>query len=198
MSCGCSTQAEKHFFQAAYTLLEVTIIVLILGIIALMVLPDFSSSNPKKLDLTAHSIAEALRYARSEAIRNGEIRGVLIDTDHSDSQGKDITVFIPDLSGSPFAILEILYHPISKQAYDFWLEKIPMAEGVKFMSTAEPFSFAGISGTRKYLFFNKNGAPVWLEDSVLSRFTGGDIQLLYAGLTRTISIHPVTGKVVVH
>lgn len=197
MSSSCNHQPEKHFFQAAYALLEVTIVVLILGITSLIVLPDFSPGNPKKLDLAAYKVAEAIRYAKSEAIRSGELRGVLIDTDNADPQGKDITVFIPDLSGSPFAILDILNHPISKQAYDFQLETIPAAEGVKFMSTTEPFSFNNISGSRKYLFFNKNGAPVWLEDGVLNRFTGGDIQLLYGDLTRTISIQPVTGKVTV-
>lgn len=197
MSSSHHSQPEKLFFQAAYTLLEITIIVLILGILAAIVVPNFSASNPKKLDLVAYNVAEALRYARSEALRSGEIHGVLIDTNNSDSQAKDISVFIPDLSGNPFGILQILNHPLNKQAYDFFLEKIPLAGGVKFASSTEPFSFAGISGTRKYLFFNKNGVPVWLENSVLSRFTGGDIQLQYSDLTRTISIQPVTGKVTV-
>ncbi len=183
--------------QTGFSLIELTVIVAILGITALVVIPDFSSTDPQRLELAANRVAEALRYAKREAIRTGGIRGVLVDTDDGEPLGKDITVFEPDLSASPFGILTKLTHPVSRQPYDFFLEQSSTTRGVEFASSAKPFSFEGVSGSQNNLFFTAQGVPVWVEDSVLSRFTGGDIQLTYGGQDIIITIQPVTGRVMV-
>ncbi len=183
--------------HAGFSLIELTVIVAILGITALVVIPGFSSTDPQKLEQAANRVAEALRYAKREAIRTGGIRGVLVDTDDGDVLGKDIMVFEPDLNDSPFSVLAKLTHPVSKQPYDFLLEKSSTTHGVKFASSVKPFSFEGVSGSQKSLFFTAQGAPVWVADSVLSRFTGGDIQLTYGGQVKTITIQPITGRVMV-
>lgn len=181
--------------SAGFTLLELTLIVLIIGLLAAVISPDFSISKQKKLDVVAYKVAEALRYARNEAQVNNAIRGVLIDTDNADSRGKDITVFIPDNSSSPFAIQTILIHPVDKHNFDFKLAAIPSANGVSFVSTAMPFSFQGVNSNKKYLFFNSNGAPVYLDNNQFYRFLGGTIQIQYDGLKRSITIQPITGKI---
>ncbi len=185
----------KALLSNGFTLLELTFIVLIIGLIAAVISPDFAIINQKKLDVAAYKVAESLRYARNEAVHNNALRGVLVDTDNTDAQGRDITVFIPDTSSSPFAMQSILIHPVNKHNYDFKLAAIPSAKGVSFASTALPFSFQGVSGNKKYLFFNASGAPVYLDNNRLYRFLSGNIQIQYDGLTRTIAIQPITGKI---
>ena len=52
------------------TLVELLVVIAILGIAAVVAIPEFfSSSNPHTLDLAAEEVANAIRFARSEAIR---------------------------------------------------------------------------------------------------------------------------------
>ena len=46
------------------------------GIAAAVAIPDISTTNPNRLDLAAEEIAQAIRFARSESLRTGEIHGV--------------------------------------------------------------------------------------------------------------------------
>jgi prepilin-type N-terminal cleavage/methylation domain-containing protein len=177
------------------TLVELTIVVAILGITALVMIPGYSATDPQKLELAANRVAEALRYARSEAMRSGEMHGVLLDVDDTDASAKDIIVFKADLTISPFGNAGTLYHPLSKHPYDLWLDKGGFTQNVKFASTNHPFSFEGLTGTKKHIFFTAQGIPVYADNGVLSRFTGGDIRLDYGGKTRTVSIQPTTGRV---
>ena len=87
-------------YRAGFSLLELSASLFILGIMILVMIPSFSSTDPKKLELAAEIVAQALRYARSEAMRTGEIHGVLIDTNDSQALGRDITVFKADLGQS--------------------------------------------------------------------------------------------------
>ena len=61
-------------WQRGLSLIELTAVIAILGIIALAVLPSFSSTDQYKLELAAQKIAEALRYARSASLRSGVLR----------------------------------------------------------------------------------------------------------------------------
>lgn len=185
----------KHSVQTGFTLLEITIIVLIIGLLAAVISPNFSLSKDKKLDVAAYKVAEALRYARNEALHNKALRGVLVDTDDSDNRGKDITVFIPDTSLSPFGIQGILTHPVTKNDFDLQLSRIPSAQGVTFATSSKPFTFQGVSANKKYIFFSGNGTPVYLDNGKLYRFISGSIQLKYEDSSRSITIQPITGKV---
>lgn len=178
-----------------FSLIELTAVVAILGITALVVIPSLSPTDPHILELAAYRLADALRYARSEALRTGEIHGVLVDTDNGHADARDILVFKADTTGSPFGNAQTLTHPITKQPYDLWLGKGGITSNVEFAKAAKPFSFAGVTGPKQYMFFNAQGVPVWLEDGVLSRFTGGDIELVCGNEIRTISIQPISGRV---
>ena len=88
------------------TLVELLVVVSILGVVALVAIPDFSSSNPQTLDLAAEEFANAMRFARSEAIRTGEPRGFRQPADT-----KRIRVFRPDTGTSPWTLNYDVYHP---------------------------------------------------------------------------------------
>jgi prepilin-type N-terminal cleavage/methylation domain-containing protein len=179
------------------SLIELTMVIAILGITALVVIPNHSSTDPQKIELAAEIVAEAMRYARSESMRSGEIHGVLFDIDDGESGAKDIQVFKADLAVSPFGNAGTLYHPLSKQPYDLWLDKGGFTKNVKFSSTAHPFSFEGVVQAKKHIFFTTQGLPVYVTDGVMSRFTGGEILLAYGGQSRVISIQPTSGRVAV-
>ena len=51
------------------TLVELLVVISILGVVALVAIPDFSSSKPAQLDLAANEFAAAMRFARSESMR---------------------------------------------------------------------------------------------------------------------------------
>jgi prepilin-type N-terminal cleavage/methylation domain-containing protein len=179
------------------SLIELTIVITILGIAAIVTIPNYSSTDRYKLELAADKVAQALYYTRSEAMRSGELHGVLFDTDDGESGARDITVFKADLTISPFGNAGTLYHPLSKQPYDLWLDKGSFSKNVKFTDTTNPFSFQGVAQPKKYLFFTAQGSPVYVDDGVLSRFTGGEIQLAYGGQTRAVSIQATSGRAVV-
>ena len=184
--------------QAGFSLLELSASLFILGIMILVMIPSFSSTDPKKLELAAEIVAQALRYARSESMRTGEIHGVLIDTNDSQALGRDITVFRADLGQSPFGNLETLYHPVSKQPYDLWLNRGPNTRGVEFKNSGNIFSFEGQANQKRYLFFNAQGLPVYVENGALFAFTGGKVRLVSDELIRKVSIDPATGRITVN
>ena len=184
--------------QAGFSLLELSASFIILGIMILIMIPSFSSTDPKKLELAAEIVAQALRYARSESMRTGQIHGVLIDTNGSQALGKDITVFKADLSQSPFGNLETLYHPVSKKPYDLWLNQSPATRGVEFKNSGNIFSFEGQASQKRYLFFNAQGLPVYVENGTLFAFTGGKVRLMSDELILRVSIDPATGRVTVN
>lgn len=56
--------------QRGFTLAEILIVVVILGVVAKVAIPFLSSNNPQKLNVAAEETANFLRYALSEAKRN--------------------------------------------------------------------------------------------------------------------------------
>jgi prepilin-type N-terminal cleavage/methylation domain-containing protein len=180
-----------------HSLIELTMVVAILGITALVVIPNYSAGDAQKIELAEEIVTEALRYARSEAMRSGELHGVLFDTDDGDASARDIQVFKADLAVSPFGNAGTLYHPLSKQPYDLWLDTGGFTKNVKFSNASPPFSFEGVVQAKKHIFFTAQGLPVYVADGVLSRFTGGDIVLAYDAQSRTITIQPTSGRVAV-
>jgi type II secretion system protein H len=68
---------ERH---NGFTLLEIMIVAAILGIVALVAVPSFTSTSDgeAKLDLAAGEVAAAIRFARSETMRTGTVHGAKV------------------------------------------------------------------------------------------------------------------------
>lgn len=68
-------------FAGGFTMLEMMIIVVIIGIVAALAVPSFLSSTPRlKARTEARNVLNMMRLARSKAISEGSQYGVFVDT----------------------------------------------------------------------------------------------------------------------
>lgn len=172
--------------QAGYSLVEILVVVFILGIMAAVAVPNLSSTDPSKLDLAAQEFADAMRYARSEAVRLGQPRGF-----RQQSVQKRIRVFRPDTATTPWALIYDVYHPVSKKLYDIELDKHPFAKVDSVTATRE---YEGVCNTKGNVYFDSNGIPrcVDPETALLDRF---EVTLTLDNHSRVVALDSITGQV---
>ena len=111
--------------QRAYTLTELLAVVVLVGLTASVAMPSLAPGESRKLDLAAMEMANAMRFARGEAMRLGIARGF-----SHNSATKRIRVFSMDTGTTPATLVYDIYHPVDKQIYER-----------KFAQ--QPFDFAG-------------------------------------------------------
>lgn len=181
---GCKPRSAAVTNQG-FSLLEMIIVVLILSIIAAIVLPNLSTTAPLKLDAAARQVAEAVRFARAEAIRTKIPHGINIDVTNDRLRVYSLPVATPVYD---------VYHPLDKQLYDIQLNTDPIVAGVNLVSAS--FSFVGSFSSSIYLGFNAEGNPKYTSGSDYM-LTSGTITLSYQGQQRLIAIAPVTGRVTI-
>jgi type II secretion system protein H len=172
--------------QCGYSLLELTVVVLILGIMAAVVIPSFSTPDPQRLDTAAQEIADAMRFARSEAMRLGEPRGF-----SQNSSQKRIRVFRPDTGSSPWSLVYDVYHPVSKQIYDITLDTHPFAKADNVVATRV---YRGACNQNWKVYFDASGIPRCTdpETVLLQQY---DVILSLGTQTRVVSLNSITGQV---
>jgi len=160
---------------------------------AIVVIPDSAPSNQQKLDLAANQIAQALRFAHSEALRTGEHYGVTIS-----QVTQTITVQKWDMTTDPVSTELIPYHPVNKQSFVFDADTMSLAPGVSIINSSDIFNYLTI-GRRRSLIFDPKGVPVWVlgSDDSVYRLLDAVIQLSDGRAQRDVAIAPLTGRVTV-
>ena len=185
---------SKHGAQRGYSLLELTLVVLILGIMAAAVIPSFfSAADPYKLELVAEEIAQALRFAQNESRRSGKHYGATISQDT-----QTITVTKWDVTTDPVSTELVPYHPVSKQSFVFDADGFSLAPGVAISNSSDVFLYDSI-GRRRSLIFDPEGYPVWIMNAGVNiyRLLDGGVTLSDGENTRNVVIAPITGRVTV-
>lgn len=186
--CFIASVRGKLSRQCGYSLLELSIVVLLLGIMAAVVIPDYSASEPAKLDLAAQEFAGAMRFARSEAMRLGEPRGF-----RQQSSQKRIRVFRPDTGTAPWTLIYDVYHPVSKKIYDIDLDSHPFAKADSLAHNRVYQSTCNQTGS---VYFDSSGIPRCTdpETVLLEEF---DVTFTLGSHSRVLTLHSITGKVTI-
>jgi prepilin-type N-terminal cleavage/methylation domain-containing protein len=174
--------------QRAYTLIELLIVVILVGLVATVAIPSLAPGESRKLDLAATEIANAMRFARSEAMRLGVAQGYI-----QVSSPNRIRVFSLDTGSTPATAVYDVYHPIDKQIYDRWLKDQPFAFTGDINRTV---SFRGTCNTPAKVYFDAAGIPWCLDpgDVLVDRI---DVTLTLGSGSRVVTLHGITGRVTI-
>ena len=183
----------NHGAQCGYSLLELTLVVLILGIMAAVVVPSFFSAGTNKLELVAEEIAQALRFAQNESRRTGQHYGATIS-----QATQTITVKKWDITTNPASTELVPYHPVRKQSFVFDVNGFSLASGVFINNSSDVFLYDSI-GRRRSLIYDPEGYPVWITNAGADvyRLLDGTVTLSDGDNQRNVVIAPITGRVTV-
>ena len=128
--------------QQGLTLLEISIVVLILAITAAVALPNLSTTVPYRLDNAARELAEAIRFARAEAIRTGEARGISYT-----ALSQTLSLYRDDST----PVYDI-HHPIDKKRYP--LDYSSDGNQAQVQLSSVTFKYGGNATNRESLSFD--------------------------------------------
>lgn len=174
--------------QHGYTLVELVIVVTVLAVIAAIAVPATSPSSDKPLDLAAQEFAAAMRFARSESIRTGDLYGF-----HENSNNNQIQVFRLDTGTSPATLIYDVYHPIDKSLYDFDLDLESLAAAD---SITRNTVYRGTCNQQNQIFFDANGTP-WCSDPTSVLLESYELTFSSGSSQRIVTLDRVTGRVTV-
>jgi len=183
--CSAPCSATKLL---GYSLIELIIVVSLISVLTLVALPDIRLSQDEKLNLAAGRVAEALRYARTESIRTGEVHGVesAFNTEQVIATRADMTL------PTPIALFTLI-DPISKQPLDFNLAQDGATAGIDVLT--EPFSYG--LGDRPVILFDAQGMPFLKSSNTFYSLQDGLVELQYGGQQRNVRVAPITGRVTI-
>ncbi|MHC4572817.1 MAG: pilus assembly FimT family protein [Planctomycetota bacterium] len=169
LACSCAARPQVRR-RRAFTLIEIIIVVVIIGIVALLAIPIAGSAASVQIRSAANMVAADLEYAKSMAISRGQYFSVVFDEINESYR-------IEDQSDS------VIPHPV-KKGFDYVvdfrserrLDKVGIA-GVDFNST----------GVVKFDYL---GCPY---DGDTKPLNIGVVSLQAGGATVNVNVEPVTG-----
>ncbi len=174
--------------QGGLTLIELVVVISVIAIIAAIAYPALPTDNSKELDAAAAQFAAAMRFARTESMRTGEPHGFRFLTNQY-----RIRVFSADTTGSPWAWVWDVYHPIDKQLFDYTFP--PELTGSSPPVTHD-FTYRGTCNTQAVIYFDGNGTP-WCLDPETVLLESYRLDLVAGSNQRSVSLDGITGRVTV-
>ena len=174
--------------QSGFSFLEIMIVVIIMGIVATATMPNFSVTDPLKLDVAAQEVVDAIRYARNQALLTGSPRGF-----EQQSGTKLIRVFRADMASSPPTLVYDQYHPVTKKPYTIELDNHSFASTD---SLGRVTSFRGACNQTGQIYFDGNGIP-WCADPETVLLEQFDLTLSLGEFSRVVTLHGYIGRVTV-
>lgn len=168
--------------------MELLTVVAILAIILVVAQPGFSTHDANKVALATSEVANALRFARSEASRTGDYHGFRMDT------GTDrLRIFVlTDPFGTPTESYTV-YHPLDKHLYDIDLAASRLSKGIT--ATAD-FGYGGALETVS-VAFSPYGAPVSPQDLTPLSDAQGEVVIRLGNSNGKVLLCTATGRVIV-
>ena len=177
---------------AAYTLVELMIVVAVLAIAAVVAIPTAQPVAEFRADAAAGEVANALRYAREDAQHSGAQR--LFDCD---AAANSIAVFALETDKTTTRVArEPVEHPFNRAPYLLNLNAAPAGNTMAFVRCTFTFD-DNTSATA--VAFDAAGDPlrgVGSGDARKSVLRAGQIVLGTGNVERTIAIN-TTGRITV-
>jgi prepilin-type N-terminal cleavage/methylation domain-containing protein len=153
-----------------FTVIELMLVVLIIGIAAAIVVPMASSAGSLQIRAAANMIASDLEYAKSMAISRAQYYSVVFDVATE-------TYWVVDQGGNKIP------HPVKKGfLYEINFSNDGRLDQVDIVS-------ANFDGNPRVVF-DYLGSPC---DSSKNPLNSGVITLRAGGITKTVNVEPVTG-----
>lgn len=183
---------KRKLYQGV-TLLEITIVVFILALFAVLALPSFTSADKYQIDLAKSEIVEAIRFARSKAMHTGDVYGVNVGRSVN-----NFTVFKANIEQNPVGLEFIALHPINKELYSYNINSDFNLSHISISNAVEPFLYTdGVR--RKTLLFSAAGIPVWIDvgAGVTYQLSSGTVEITKGTRTEVVSVQPYSGRVTV-
>lgn len=173
---------------SGFTLAELLVVVAVLAITARVLVPTLNFGEASQLSVAAGETGNALRLARSEAVRSG--RSVLVD---AGSVPGRIKLLYADCSAS--GSFPAVTDPVTRRAADVAIAEGTFSNGVV---VSPGFKVAGVAYAG--IVFDPGGAAVQACDiaGMTARGTpqaGAGITLSSGGKSVLIAIDPPTGRV---
>jgi prepilin-type N-terminal cleavage/methylation domain-containing protein len=170
----------SHRRRSGYSLAELLIVCAVLAITAAVALPSAQPVAEFRADAAADEVAQALRFARQEAMRSGAYRMLRCDPDQN-----TVSVYVPTTSG---AVAASVSHPLSKMDYTLDLAQVPAGSNIAL--TGCNFQFADRSSATA-LAFDADGNPVrgtGVAAAQAQALTSGAIVVGAGNVKRTVAV----------
>ena len=172
---------------AGWSLAEMLIVVLIIGLIGTMAIPAARPNSEERVELASVALASAVEFARDQSRLTGDVHGVAVET--ADNR---VRVFRLDQSVDPNLQVFDPRHPVTKQLYALQLGASPYAE-VTLGSLAG--TWTGSCSQASAVAFTAEGVTICPEP-VSVRLEGASISISGSNTTASVSIDALTGRVV--
>lgn len=164
--------------RRAFTLVEILMVVVILGILAAIIVPQVGARDDLRVASAARVIIADLSYAQSMAITSQRKHFVAFDTNQFSIQSRSSDLVSPS----------DIVHPVNPGSYVVSFSNGPLA-GVSIIES----SF----GDTATLGFDELGSPLSYDaesDITTTLSTPGTIRIQSGDRIMTISIEPYTGE----
>lgn len=176
----------------AFTLVEILVVLVILGIAAAMIVPQMGTRDDLRAAAAARMLMADLIYAQNRAIATQQKHFVIFDTTSATKNYllRRATQMTPSIT------LVDVQHPITKDTYL-----------VKFGAKGSSMEYIGLGTVSiegfKTVVFDELGVPSYYDPASpntitpLSTTDGSTIQVTSGTFTLTVKVQPYTGEITV-